>query len=72
MSEIFLWLAMSLCQPLDAAEASAPKDMPNSQIIDEYWERRPAAETSCHWQLWKQALSREIAFRLARMGGGVK
>lgn len=66
MSDILLWLAMSLCQPLSDAEASAVKDMPNSQLIDQYWTPRPADEAACHWSLWKQSLSREIAFRLAR------
>lgn len=66
MSDTLLWLAMWLCQPLSDVAASVPKDMPNSQLIEEYWERRPADETACHWSLWKQAVSQEIAFRLAR------
>jgi hypothetical protein len=65
-TDLLLWLAIKLCDPLNSAEALVPKDMPNSQLIEQYWVQQPASESACHWLLWKQALSKEIAFRLAQ------
>lgn len=68
MADLFLWLAIAICPPLNKAEVSVPADMPNFQLSDEYVYPMPKDERACHWALWRQALAAEMAKRLKGNG----
>jgi hypothetical protein len=65
MADVFLWLALHLCgSAYDGLERSVVKDMPSTQLAEQYVYLKPADETSCHWLRWKQTIADEMARRL--------
>jgi hypothetical protein len=65
MADVFLWLALHLCgSAYDELERSVVKDMPSTQLAEQYVYPKPADETSCHWLRWKQTIADEMARRL--------
>jgi hypothetical protein len=64
MADLFLAIGFWLCAPLNDAEMDAVFQMPDRQLVDQYFTPKPSVEGECHYRRWRGALAREIALRL--------